>query len=107
MAQECIVVAQAHILVAQAYTILEHCFATSEVSMRFPELICFCQNQQKEIYHFRVVPDLQISKKVELLMIYMSFSLFSNLFIVASEVPRRFLELRFVLSESEKRDLQF
>ena len=28
-------------------------------------------DQELEIYNFRVVPDLQISKKVEFLMIYM------------------------------------
>ena len=31
-------------------------------------------NQKNEILNFRVVPDLQISKKVELLMIYMFFT---------------------------------
>ena len=30
-------------------------------------------DQELEIYNFRVVPDLQISKKVEFLMIYMIF----------------------------------
>ena len=30
-------------------------------------------DQEIEIYNFRVVPDLQISKKVEFLMIYMFF----------------------------------
>ena len=30
-------------------------------------------DQEIEIYNFRVVPDLQISKKVEILMIYMIF----------------------------------
>ena len=30
-------------------------------------------NQEIEIYNFRVVPDLQISKKVDFLMIYMFF----------------------------------
>ena len=30
-------------------------------------------NQETEIYNFRVVPDPQISKKLEVLMIYMFF----------------------------------
>ena len=30
-------------------------------------------DQEIEIYNFRVVPDLQISRKVEFLMIYMFF----------------------------------
>ena len=30
-------------------------------------------DQEIEIYNFRVVPDLQISKKVDFLMIYMFF----------------------------------
>ena len=42
----------------------EPCFVTSEVPMRFPELRFFCQKQKNEIYNLRVVPDLQISKKI-------------------------------------------
>ena len=37
-------------------------------------------DQQIEIYNFRVVPDLQISKKVESLMIYMCLFVFVSLF---------------------------
>ena len=47
--------------------------------MRFPELRCFCWNQKNEIYNFRVIPDLQISKKADLLMIYELFCFFSEM----------------------------
>ena len=39
-------------------------------------------DQEIEIYNFRVVPDLQISKKVELLMIYMFFLFFFHCFVM-------------------------
>ena len=44
--------------------------------MRFPELRFVCQNQKNEIYNFREVPDLQISKKVDVLWIYNIFLAF-------------------------------
>ena len=43
-------------------------------------------DQELEIYNFRVVPDLQISKKVEFLMIYMFLGFSSNWNIVLSPV---------------------
>ena len=48
--------------------------------MGFPELRLFCSNQKNEIYNLGVVPDLQISKKVDFLMIYMIFFAFFFIF---------------------------
>ena len=39
-------------------------------------------DQEMEIYNFRVVPDLQISKKLEFLMIYMFFFGISYFFFI-------------------------
>ena len=51
----------------------EHWFVTSEVPMGFPELRIFVRIHKNEIYNLGVAPDLQISKKVDLLMIYIFF----------------------------------
>ena len=40
-------------------------FVTSEVPMRFPELRSVLSESENEIYNLGVVPDLQISKKVD------------------------------------------
>ena len=68
-------------------------------------------DQEIEIYNFRVVPDLQISKTVELLMVYMFFFVFLFCFVfycfVMNEVLWRFGELSSIPSGSGKRDLQF
>ena len=57
-------------------------------------------DQELEIYNFRVVPDLQISKKIELLMIYMFFCVFDCF--VMNEVFWRFQKLSSIPSKSEK-----
>ena len=67
-------------------------------------------DQKIEIYNFRVVPDLRISKKVEFLMIYkLLFVSFSFLFycFVMNEVFWRFGELSSIQGGSGNRDLQF
>ena len=61
-------------------------------------------DQEIEIYNFRVVPDLQISKKLELLMNYI-FSFFCCF--VMNEVFWRFGELSSRQGGSGTRDLQF
>ena len=58
-------------------------------------------DQELEIYNFRVVPDLQISKKVEFLMIYMFFLFFFHCFVM-NEVFWRFQKLSSIPSKSEK-----
>ena len=63
-------------------------------------------DQEIEIYNFRVVPDLQISKKVELLMIYI-FCLFCFHCFVMNEVFWRFQKLSSIPSKSGTRDLEF
>ena len=52
-------------------------------------------DQEIEIYNFRVVPDLQISKKVDFLMIYMFVFVFLLVFFcfVMNEVFWRFQKL--------------
>ena len=57
-------------------------------------------DQEIEIYNFRVVPDLQISKKLELLMIYTLF--FFLYYFVMNEVFLGFGELSSIPSRSEK-----
>ena len=54
-------------------------------------------DQELEIYNFRVVPDLQISKTLEFLVIYIFFVCF-----VMSEVFWAFGELSSIPSRSEK-----
>ena len=63
-------------------------------------------DQEIEIYNFRVVPDLQISKKLESLMIYIVVCFFFYSFFM-NEVFLGFGELSSIPSGSEKRDLQF
>ena len=46
-------------------------------------------DQEIEIYNFRVVPDLQISKKVDVLRIYIFFLIFVRCFVM-NEVFWRF-----------------
>ena len=62
-------------------------------------------DQEIEIYNFRMVPDLQISKKLELLMIYI-FSEFFHCFVM-NEVFWGFRELSSIQGGSGTRDLQF
>ena len=67
-------------------------------------------DQEIEIYNFRVVPDLQISKKVELLMIHMIMFccfLIDVYCFVINEVFWRFGELSSIQGGSGNRDLQF
>ena len=47
VAHEYILVPQEYILVAQEYIMLKHCFATSLVPMRFPELRMFLSESEK------------------------------------------------------------
>ena len=62
-------------------------------------------DQEIEIYNFRVVPDLQISKKADFLMVDIFFSeLFYHF--VMNEVFWRFGELSSIQGGST-RDLQF
>ena len=61
-------------------------------------------DQEIEIYNFRVVPDLQISKKVEFVTIY-KFFIFHCF--VMNEVFWRFGELSSIQGGSGTRDLQF
>ena len=63
-------------------------------------------DQEIEIYNYRGVPDLQISKKIEFVMIYMMF-LFLILIVVMNEVFWRFGELSSIQGGSGTRDLQF
>ena len=63
-------------------------------------------DQEIEIYNFRVVPDLQISKKVEFLLIYMIFALIFHCFVM-NDVFWRFGELSSIQGGSGTRDLQF
>ena len=63
-------------------------------------------DQELEIYNFRVVPDLQISKKVEFLMIYSFFLLLEHCFVM-NEVFWGFGELSSIQGGSGTRDLQF
>ena len=58
-------------------------------------------NQEREILNFRVVPDLQISKYVDLLMIYMHFVWFVYIFLSL------FVELRRLWDHSQIVDLIF
>ena len=63
-------------------------------------------DQKNEIYNFRVVPELQISKKHDFLMIYMICC--NYLFCcVMNEVFWRFGELSSIQGGSGTRDLQF
>ena len=67
-------------------------------------------DQKNEIYNFRVVPDLQISKKVEFLMIHMIIFVFclSDLYcFVMNDVFWRFGEFSSIQGGSGNRDLQF
>ena len=61
-------------------------------------------DQEIEIYNFRVVPDLRISKKVDLLMIYKFFCFFCFLFslFVMNDVFWGFGKLSSIPSGSEK-----
>ena len=63
-------------------------------------------DQELEIYNFRVVPDLQISKKVELLMIYMFFLFFFHCFAM-NEAFWRIQKLSSIPPKSGTRDLEF
>ena len=49
---EYMLVPQEYILVAQEYIMLEHCFATSEVPMRFPELRFVLPESEKRDLQF-------------------------------------------------------
>ena len=65
-------------------------------------------DQEIEIYNFRVVPDLQISKTVDFLMIYMFFCFCSDFYcFLMNEVFWRFGELSAIQARSTTRDLQF
>ena len=77
---------------------LGDCFVTNEVPLRFQKLINFSRNQKNDIYNSRLVPGLSISKKFDLLRIYM-FLLHS---VVMSEVSWGFGELSSIPSGSEK-----
>ena len=67
-------------------------------------------DQEIEIYNFRVVPDLQISKKVDLLLIRIIFCCFFLMCFycfVINEVFWRFGELSSIQGGTGTRDLQF
>ena len=66
-------------------------------------------NQQLEIYNFRVVPVLQISKELDFeTFICAFFRKVGKLHcFVTNEVPFRFHEELMVRFEPQKRDLQF
>ena len=63
-------------------------------------------DQELEIYNFRMVPELQISKKVDLLMIF-KICLDVCFCFVMTEVFWRFVELSSIQGRSGNRDLQF
>ena len=50
------------------WDVLEHCFVMNEVFWRFGEFRRYRPDQELEIYNFRVVPELQISKEVDFLI---------------------------------------
>ena len=65
-------------------------------------------DQEIEICNFRVVPDLQISKKLEMLLIYMFFCCCCCFHcVVMNEVFLRFQKLSSIQGGSGTRDLQF
>ena len=65
-------------------------------------------DQEIEIYNFRVVPDLQISNKVDFLRIYTIVVFFRLVYcFVMNEVFWRFGELSSIQGGSGNRDLQF
>ena len=59
-------------------------------------------DQKNEIYNFRAVPDLQISKKLELLMMYMFFLFAFRYCFVVNDVFWGFGGLSSIPSGSEK-----
>ena len=63
-------------------------------------------DQELEIYNFRVVPDLQISKKVDFLLIYMFCFIRFHCFVM-NEVFWRIQKLSSIPPKSGTRDLQF
>ena len=72
MAQECIVMAQEYILVAQEY-IRNIALSPVRCLESFRSSRRNRPNWDLEIFNFRMAPELQISKKVDLLMIHKIF----------------------------------